>query len=559
VAVNDMVRFGLGLCLPAVTAGAQSLERIQTLAAGFPISDHRLVDVDADGRVDLLLVAADGRVRVHRHDGKQFSEEMNVTLTLPRADHALVAWADVLGRGRPQLVVANPDGVVAFAPTADGHLGGDGVVLSRRARFRLRTGQPTFAEFLRDLNGDQRLDLVMPEGERCGLWLQTAGEDGAIGFREAGSIPVQLGHGRSIAAKALSDRLQESFTIPQLMIRDQNGDGRPDLMVVEGQRRGFHLQNDDGTLPEQPTVVLDLELFKDTTPPASIVPGRTLAGGDQAQQSSRDLDGDGIPDWVIAHRRKVWVFHGGSKGPQFAEPTAVFRVHDDVTALLLVNLDADQRPDLLVLRVQVPTVASLLLGLLGEWDVEIAALGYRNGDGKKFLPDPAWRSTTTIRLPSLLSVIRDPQAIVGKFTDVGKEFRWALSGDLDGDGHGDALVVSEDETVCEVWRGSAEQDRSLGKVTLDGTLRDVLFQQQDKVWTIDRLLEWLRGMAEQRVARLSRNEPAQARMSLRSSDGFTLLDLQLVDLDGDGSAELVLRYETRAGGEAHFDVVAWRD
>jgi hypothetical protein len=61
------------------------------------------------------------------------------------------------------------------------------------------------------------------------------------------------------------------------------------------------------------------------------------------------------------------------------------------------------------------------------------------------------------------------------------------------------------------------------------------------------------------VARLSRNEPAQARMSLRSSDGFTLLDLQLVDLDGDGSAELVLRYEARAGGEAHFDVVAWRD
>jgi hypothetical protein len=48
-------------------------------------------------------------------------------------------------------------------------------------------------------------------------------------------------------------------------------------------------------------------------------------------------------------------------------------------------------------------------------------------------------------------------------------------------------------------------------------------------------------------------------MSLRSSDGFTLLDLQLVDLDGDGSAELVLRYEARAGGEAHFDVVAWRD
>ena len=53
-----------------------------------------------------------------------------------------------------------------------------------------------------------------------------------------------------------------------------------------------------------------LEIFKDTTPRADLRPGRIWAGSDRTRYLSRDLDNDGVPDYVIAHRRKVWVFHG---------------------------------------------------------------------------------------------------------------------------------------------------------------------------------------------------------------------------------------------------------
>ena len=95
-----------------------------------------------------------------------------------------------------------------------------------------------------------------------------------------------------------------------------------------GRTRAFHMQRKDGTIPTHPDVVLDLRIFRDTAPVSALRPGRILAGANRAQYQSRDLDQDGIPDYVIGHRRKVWVFHGNKVRPQFTEPSTILKVSE---------------------------------------------------------------------------------------------------------------------------------------------------------------------------------------------------------------------------------------
>jgi hypothetical protein len=268
-------------------------------------------------------------------------------------------------------------------------------------------------------------------------------------------MQVDVRHGTETRGRALTDVLESTFTIPDVRVEDVNGDGRRDLLVSDGDVRAFHLQRSDGTFPREPDVSVDLALFRDTTPEADVKLGRTLAGADKQRHRSRDLNGDGIPDHVIAHRRKVWVFLGGSDGPQFEEPVAILKTAEDVTALLLVRVDDDPLPDLVLLRVQVPTAAAILTGLLTEWDVELSASGYRGRAEGGFETEAGWRGDLTVRLPALLGVIRDPDAVIRRFEDLSRRFGQSVSADLDGDGSTDVLLIDdEDAPRADVWLGA---------------------------------------------------------------------------------------------------------
>src|SRR5262249_32908587 len=162
----------------------------------------------------------------------------------------------------------------------------------------------------------------------------------------------------------------------------------------------------------QPDVRVDLSIFRDTTPEATVRMGRTVAGGDEQRMESRDLDGDGIPDYVIAHRRKVWVFLGTKEGPQFTKPSQTLLVADDVTALLLLRLDKDPLPDLFLVRVEMPTLVTILRGLFAEFDVDVAALGYANVGEGKFEAKPRWKGEVALRVPALIGLIKNANALL---------------------------------------------------------------------------------------------------------------------------------------------------
>ncbi len=534
---------------PAADSGGGPPEHraklVASVATGFPVSEQRLVDVDGDGKTDLLVVGVHGEVRVWRHDPKTgtLAAAPAGSLVLPAPDRSLLAIADLAGGGGPpQLVVMSRNGVEIHRVGPDGAYAADGEAVAPRARFPLRVGRPVFAEIARDVNGDGRPDLVLPAGDSCELWLN-GGLDPATklpSFTRAASIHVDMSRENETKGDALSDVLESSFRIPDLRFADVNGDGRPDLLVEEGKTRAVHLQRKDGTIPAEPDVKVDLSIFRDTTPEATVQLGHTLAGGDDQRMESRDLDGDGIPDYVISHRRKVWVFRGTHDGPQFKTPSQVLLVSDDVTAMMLLRLDADALPDLFLMRVEIPTVATLLKGLFSEFDVDVSALGYANAGGGRFEATPKWKGQVALRAPALLGVLRNPDAFIRKFEDAAKKFRNASTADFDGDGRRDAALVAEDGRALEFHLGRAAAPQDAG-ADAERALGDVFFGGSRKVWDVDAVLSWLGDAAQRQVARVTGGGDPVARWPFRAaSGGFERTGVLAGDLDGDGRAEVVV-------------------
>ncbi len=549
------------LVLLALTSGLLAgITELQSLVVDFEVACHLVADLNADGRDELILIGTDGEIRVWVHDreGGGYTGPVG-ELYLLYPESSLLTLADLTHTGGPpQLIAATPRGVFAYTPDSDGTFREEPQRLARRARFDLRTGKPMLAPITPDVNRDGRADLVIPDRDKVELWM----DDAEGNWRSTARIDVRVREVRRARGDALSDELGNLFTIPQLRTYDVNGDTRPDLLVEDGNLRAFHLQAEDGSFPSSPTASVDLGMFRDTSPGGGIKPGRTLAGGDRTSYQARDLDDDGIPDYVLAHRRKVWVFHGSSEGPQFTEPSTVLKVADDVTALILVRLDDDAFPDLVLLKVQVPTVATLILGMVSEWDVEITALGYRNEGGRAFETRPGYKSEIIVRLPAILDILKDANALIERVREIDRSFQQVLPGDFDGDGQQDLVLWELDESETgsgfEVWFGNTPSEES-EMVMKESEFKRLLFEDEERIWTLERILDWMASLASQRSSVLTGERPPDETMALRSLP-FLIEGLRAADVDGDGRQELVAIYrETGDVPRFHIDVLGVRD
>jgi hypothetical protein len=544
-----------------------------TFSTELPLVAQRVVDLDGRPGDELLALLADGAVRVwtRAEGGASFAEDPRGELVLGDPRHSLVQLARLSpGDARAALVVADATGVHVHAPAEGGGFASASTELVPRYRQRLRLDAPAFAPIVQDVNADGRDDLVLPAGDRLEVWVQsTATTGGGAAASDASAAPaparerftrvaeveIEVRHSRSSSGDELSDVLSADLAIPDLALSDVNGDGRADLAVIDGEKRAWHLVREDGAIPSAPDVTLDLAIFKDTTPAATLAPGRTLAGGDATRMETRDLDGDSIPDFVIAHRRKVWVFPGTKRGPQFTEPSTVLKAADDVTALLLLDLDADARADLVLARLQIPSIGEILAALVREWELEVECAGYKSKDGRSFETTPKWRSTIALRVPAILDIARDPESLLKRFEDAGQRFRVPANGDLDGDGKADVALLNGERTALEVWRGAGEASSRAD----EAVLANVLFGEEQATWDIDRVLAFLGRWADERVARVTGSRAPDARASLRDAAKFRLLSMRVCDVEGDQRAELLLEYESlETPGRHVFDLVGPR-
>ncbi len=542
---------------PVLSQDAVAPEMI-SLSPGLVYGAHRILDLDGDGFPELLFVDRAGRVRVWRRGTKAgtMADALAGDLDLPHPNRTLLAVGDVIGDGRPpQLMVLSPDGPRLHLPMPKGGFSKEGrAVIPRRApKFRLRVGSPRFADILEDLNGDGRPDLLVPHAEDFELWLNR-GKDEATGrpaFVKTAEVRTDIKRTEVITGDALSDQLESTFRIPKLDFRDVNGDARPDLIVSDGDSRAFHLQRPDGSLPRDPDRVLDLDLFRDTTAAGDLRPGRTLAANKDATLQMQDLDSDDIPDYVISHRRKIWVFRGSKDGPNFTKPSDILKTSADVSALLVLPLDQDGRPDLLLVRVEVPDVASIIRGFFAEFEVGISAVGYAGRPGPKFTRTPKWKGDIAIILPAIKEVLKNPQALLSRWEETTSKFRPSVDGDFDGDGTADVAVLSEDGSRIEIWKVRGKREKEYNSAGI-GSL---FFDSKDREWSLDRILDWLGDIAKRRVDRLTGGRPPDSTVALRPADRYSLESIEAGDLDGDGRDEILVIYRDReAAGTAVLDL-----
>ena len=522
----------IGLC--ATSAAPQSGTPLAEIAPDAAISAHLVEDLDGDGRAEILLLTTDGRVEVWRLAQSPTPEfqRTSPSLSLPRPGSSLLAIADVVpeAEGR-ELLVADARGVVAHSYRAEeGTFAAESVALTP-ARLGFATGVPRVAELAQDLDQDGWVDLAIPARGGYEIWLQrTAGS-----FDLAQTLPLDLDHDRDIRGALLSDELRNDIEVPRLDVADVNGDGRPDLRTEENTVRKFWLQGTDGRFAETP-IEVDLALFRDTTPAAEIALGDTLVIDSIADMQQGDLDDDGIPDYVIAHRRKVWSFLSSRDGPQFTK-SRTRRVARDISGLLLVDVDGDRRDDLLVFVVALPSAAELLLGLVSSIEIEIEALGYPTDTDGAFARRAGWQRTLTLRMPSLRELLGQADDLIQRFLATLEKLRFAARGDFDGDGSLDLALTTENGDAIEIWLGVATQD---GRPAFGEWLRGLLFENSDTVFDIDRLLHLVGQVIDLRNASLTDRREADARFELAERPGRAILDLLATDLDGDGRDELLL-------------------
>ena len=546
------------LCLGVLASGAIAQARVLASCEQAGIIRERLVDTDGDGRDELVLVrtAVAGRAAMLRFELNASANELTNAGSIDLEDpkHTLIDFADLLPSPGVEVVVADGRGITCRSWTA-GAANAAITPIVRRARCRIRVGEPQLSPFATDLNRDGKIDLMLPTLRGVQPYLhEGAGDSGAPQFRRMGIVQVPIRVEVDPGSRGLDQELIGRLQIPQISSEDLNGDGRPDLLTRDGQVHAFHIQSSDGSFAAP--IEVDISQFEDSTPKATIELGSTAVLGDRQLLQRGDISGDGIPDYVIAHRRKIWTFIAGSDGPQFrrARPQAVA---DDVTALLVVDIDEDDRADLLTFRVQIPGIGALLLGLVRSIDIDIKAVGYPS-ETNGFANQPKWRRTVTLRIPPILSIISRQDELIERFTDLISKARISARGEFRQPGVTDVAVASSERNAIQLFTDIGEAPTF---TTTEGRrmMRRLLFEDEETVFDIDRIFALASGFLDSIAERVVGDREAVATIGMRDVRSWRLVELVVGELDGQQGKEVVAIYRSTLDDRLRaYDVLAWR-
>ncbi len=169
-------------------------------------------DIDGDGKPDLILGDANGRVRLYR--GPAFSAE-DTTFPLRGVvfgQNAAPALADIAGRGLLDLFVGTGGGRIHHYRNV-GTTAQPSFVFETNAFAGIHAGddaKPTFVDF----DGDGRLDLVVGSHDSSVMFFRNAG----------GSPPAFVRVPNAFAGQILFARTAPAFA-------DLDGDGDPDMLL----------------------------------------------------------------------------------------------------------------------------------------------------------------------------------------------------------------------------------------------------------------------------------------------------------------------------------------
>ena len=423
-----------------------------------------LMDMDGDGDEDLLRIDKAGFHLLLMDPNGRFSSSVH---HLPWPSDR-VAWnlsdLDADGRGEV-LFYEDARHVVSYTASEQGFEAGMSVLTVRGDVPR----GVYYMDFTRDVDGDGRIDIVLPEFGRYIIHL--ANEEG--GYDEPFFVTMQAEvEARFANPKRLGDRLSHEVDIPWFTLEDIDGDGNRDLWAETDTRVFFHLANPK--LEDQPTWQLDLEALERELPPAPEVEFEDLlrSAGRQVGWRLAQLGPNRPKDLIVQVGSKLRIYHGGSRtGPRGA-PDQLLKSSGNVLVYFLRDVTGDGLADLQLLRGEGLSLGRLIRWLLLPGRLELQLYTYANDKGK-LAKRPTRRNTIAFKIPRLLALMDEIQETQREIKE--QSSTPARLWDRDGDGVREAIVdVREDKLYLFGEAPVSEDTRFLADLEEEMELTRVL-------------------------------------------------------------------------------------
>ncbi len=389
--------------------------------------------------------------------------------------------------------------------------------------------------FLRDLDADGHPDLLLPMGDRVQLWMGNATSfQAGPDLGSIAKLELRTGHG-------LLSKVGRKLSVPQLLPEDMNGDGLPDLVVGNGMLIRQYLLGEDG-FPSTPTQSLDLSQFRPDLDELNLdLSNLTSSVRYLVQDKWADLNGDGAMDVVILADGRIRVFLGGENGVDLSQERTRLKVRGNVFYIYPARIDADDVPDLVLVRVEDLGLGKLLRAALFSWEIQFDFLVFRGkGDGD-FEKRPFRQRTAKLKGNSLVSVYKGEK---DQFTSLRQKV--VRMCDYDGDGKRTDLVTLGAGGRLQVWL-NLMSDESVLHGAIERFLQQTLSGDGDLDISISALTQWTLGRTSAMTSMTVGIEPD---LDMRLENWAEPHALSIRDLDGDGREEVIaLRLVTPAKGD----------
>ncbi len=355
-----------------------------------------------------------------------------------------VTAADLSGDGKPDLIVANSQSntvSVLLNTTAPG-----ATTPSFAAQQTFATSNSPRFVTAADLNADGQLDLIVANSQSntVSVLLNTT----ALGLASP-SFATQTGFATGSEPESVT-------------AADLNGDGKPDLIVA----------NENSNT---------VSVLLNTTAPGASTPSfaaqTTFATGSNPRSvTAADLNGDGKPDLIVANQgaNTVSVLLNttapGATAPSFA-PQQIFATGSEPVSVTAADLNGDGLPDLIVANLGSNTVSVLLnttapgattpsfaaqtAFATGSGPESVTAADL-NGDGKRdLIVANKYSSTVSVLLNTTAPGATTPSFAAQTAFATGSGPESVTAADLNGDGKPDLIVANGSNTVSVLLNTTA--------------------------------------------------------------------------------------------------------
>lgn len=386
-----------------LTGSLQAAPAFRQLPFQLPAEAESLVvaDMNGDGLQDLVTVIDDAiRVYFHSVDGFDFEQGFEEI----RFQAGAVGWdlSRSFGESGNTALIALLDGSDVMVWEFTGTTAGQ--------PRRIQSGLPGFLSrginrlhFSRDIDGDGAEDLIIPGAGQLHLLIN----NGDNNFQAPLSIQSEVRMRSALANNRFNRSAGQAISIPQLELRDVNGDGTADLVSRTDERLDVFLAGLAGAayFPANASYSLDIAAIEEELGEFDVdnLDFSNLTGvlALTHEEILEDMDGDGIEDLLLREGGKVSLFAGTATGMNLEQPRQVLRSGGNVLTTFLYDENEDGLKDLWLWRVEAISVGDIFVWLALSGNIAIEAFIYPN-DGERFARRPARRISVDLRFPSVM-------------------------------------------------------------------------------------------------------------------------------------------------------------